>query len=304
MHVKGIEWWWTSKPKWLVDFHIERLADEYVTMIVMVNIECGDDGWKMGYLSIACMTRERPKMIESNARAHTLIRSLAYGIDLHLSKFNNWISSRVVNSFGYYWNWWWYWIKFYHSCTSQLYLLHSFYGSLCAILQSNSSIVWFVVNFLRLLLSLSLSVPYCVYLCVRAGGCHCIICQYSLDFIHSHKEKALSHTWRPTKHRLDFHRLCCNFFYSFLSLSHLFYFILFLFTIFHSICAIHIDGCRCAYRAMINTTVFTHSPAVPIRCHSISNCEIDGRIINIKANKQVMGELNQWNWKRLIVKLL
>lgn len=38
-----------------------------------------------------------------------------------------------------------------------------------------------------------------------------------------------------------------------------------------------------------------------IRCHSIGNCEIDGRLINIKANKQRDGWANLINgiWKRL-----
>lgn len=73
----------------------------------------------------------------------------------------------------------------------------------------------------------------CVSLCVC--GCYCIICQYSLDFVHTYtntlhiytQRKTLSHTWHPTKHRLDFHRLFRNFFHSSPSLSHLFYFILF-----------------------------------------------------------------------------
>lgn len=93
------------------------------------------------------------------------------------------------------------------------------------------------------------------------------------------------------KHRLDFHRLFRNFVHSFASLSHL-YFIPFysiLSTLLHNIlfnlCTI--VRYRCAYsvrqfiQLMIGLSSVYRSDVIQFR-----NCEIDGRIINIKANKQ------------------
>lgn len=131
-------------------------------------------------------------------------------------------------------------------------------------------------------------------LCVDVCGCYCIICQYSLDFIQIYNTQ-----WKdPFTHLTPNKNIGSTFIvYSVISfiLSHhyrtciLFHSILFYSALLHNIlfnlCTI--VRYRCAYsvrqfiQLMIGLSSVYRSDVIQFR-----NCEIDGRIINIKANKQ------------------
>lgn len=125
-------------------------------------------------------------------------------------------------------------------------------------------------------------------------GRYYIICQYSLDFIHTNIYTKIERPFHFTWHSNTKHRLSTFIVYSVISfiLFHHYrtYFILFYSTLLNILYSICIQFVRCAYsatatiyRAVLFAMLYV---CIPIWCHSIWNCEIDGRIINIKANKQ------------------